>query len=140
MSAAAKRVATEDDSVPKKKARPKAAPTPVVNLPAPETLEPTKPKGPYPEGVQVFSYTPESGGDPILLPVNGFERPNKLWLFDISQLPIIAQTWKWMDKANVPKGIQRQAQFLDDAEYFQMFDGWFDAMKAGPKGAVTSGK
>lgn len=112
-------------------------------LPTPDAVA-AQAKSPYPEGVKFFSYTPKGGGDPILLAINGFEPPTKVWLFDLSQQPILSQTWAWMRKANVPKDIQRQCQLLPDVEYFEMFDQWFDAMKAarggGPKGAVTSGK
>jgi hypothetical protein len=121
-----------------------AAPTEHVVLPKPEEAE-AQAKSPYPEGVQYFSYQPKDGGEPILLAVNGFENPTKVWLFDIAQMPWLSQTWAWMRKANIPKAIQRQAQLLPDDEYFDMFDEWFDVMKkmrgiAGPKGAVTAGK
>lgn len=113
-----------------------------VELPKPEELE--QKKSPYPEGVQYFSYQPKGGGEPILLALNGFTPPDKVWHFDVAQLPPLTQTWKWMDRANVPKAIQRQAQMLPDSEYFDMFDEWFDVMRklrgAGPKGAVTSAK
>ena len=101
-----------------------------------------KHKGPYPVGVKLFSYQPVGGGEPILLPLDGFEQPDKVWHFDVAQMPVLAQTWAWMNQANVPKVIQRQACSLPDAEYFKMFDEWFDVMKASnaPKGAVTSGK
>lgn len=98
---------------------------------------------PYPKGVGVWSYQPkDEKAAPILLPTSGFQATNKLWHFDLAQLPILAQTWRWMDRANVPKDIQRQAQLLDDGEYFAMFNAWFDVMKAAqsPKGAVTAGK
>jgi hypothetical protein len=108
-------------------------------LPKPDDLA----KGPYPKGVRVFSYQPKDGSEPILLAMNGYEQPDKVWHFDVAQLPILSQTWKWMDRANIPKDIQRQAQSLPDAEYFEMFNKWFEAMKVlhgGPKGAVTAGK
>lgn len=119
-----------------KKRKPKAVP----DLPTPEEAE--QQLSPYPEGVDVFTYQPDGGGEPILLAINGYERPDKLWLFDISQLPVLNQTWQWMNRANIPKQIQRQAQMLPDAEYFRMFTAWFEAMKGanGPKGAVTPGK
>lgn len=114
------------------------------SLPKPKDVE-AQAKSPYPEGVNFFSYQPKAGGDPILLAINGFESPDKLWHFDVAQLPILSQTWKWMERANIPKAIQRQAQALPDGEYFKMFDEWFEIMRvargiAAPKGAVTSGK
>lgn len=110
-----------------------------AGLPAPEQVEP---KGPYPKNVRVFAYQPKDGSEPILLALNGFEKPTKVWLFDLSQQPVLSQTWAWMRKANVPKDIQRRANLLEDAEYFDMFDQWFAAMTANnaPKGAVTAGK
>lgn len=117
-------------------------PTEHVELPKPEDV--AAKKSPYPEGVQVFSYQPKDGSEPILLAMDGFEVPGKLWHFDIAQLPILSQTWAWMRKANIPKDIQRRAQMLPDSEYFDMFDEWFEVMQkmrgGGPKGAVTAGK
>lgn len=84
----------------------------------------------------MFSYKPKDGSEPILLAMNGFDAPNKVWLFDLAQQPVLSQTWAWMRKANIPKDIQRQAQMLPDDEYFKMFDAWFDAMKA----RTTSGE
>lgn len=144
MGTAAKRTAARSNTTKKAKA---AEPLKEVNLldalPTPEAVE-KQAKSPYPEGVQYFSYQPKDGSAPILLAINGFDPPDKVWHFDIAQLPVLTQTWKWMDKAKVPKHIQRQAQMLPDAEYFKMFDEWFEVMKAlrggGPKGAVTAGK
>lgn len=111
-------------------------------LPTPEAAA-EQVKSPYPVGIEVFTYQPnDESAAPILLPTSGFQPGDKLWHFDLAQLPILAQTWKWMDRANVPKAIQRQAQLLDDSEYFAMFNKWFDVMKQGqaPKGSVTAGK
>jgi hypothetical protein len=133
MTAATKRAGTRANSTKKR-------PT---ELPKPDDAE-KQAKSPYPEGVQVYAYQPKSGGEPILLALNGFEVPDKLWHFDTAQLPVLTQTWKWLERANIPKHIQRQAQMLPDGEYFDMFDEWFDVMRklngAGPKGAVTAGK
>lgn len=129
-------------------AKQRPAPVKEVNLleslPKPKAAE-AQAKSPYPEGVNFFMYTPKSGGEPILLAIDGFDQPDKMWHFDVAQLPILSQTWKWMEKANVPKHIQRQAQALPDVEYFKMFDEWFEVMRiargiSAPKGAVTSGK
>lgn len=118
-----------------KKAGTKQKPT--TELPKPDELV----KSPYPETVRVYAYQPKDGGEPILLAMNGFEVPDKVWHFDTAQLPILSQTWKWMDRANIPKDIQRRAQMLPDTEYFAMFDEWFAAMKIqSAAGAVTAGK
>jgi hypothetical protein len=140
MATAAKRTGARSNTAKKK------PPAQEVNLleglPSPDKA--AEKLSPYPEGVQYFSYQPKSGDEPILLAINGFDPPDKLWFFDVAQLPRLAQTWKWLDRARVPKDIQRQAQILPDGEYFEMFDQWFEVMKAarggGPKGAVTSGK
>lgn len=111
-------------------------------LPTPKDAE-AELLSPYPKDVKVWTYQPEDEGSaPIPLPLTGFAPGDKLWHFDLAQLPILAQTWKWMERANVPKDIQRQAQILDDREYFGMFNKWFDAMKSeqAPKGSLTSGK
>lgn len=134
MAAAAKKVGARANS-PKQKP---VAVVDAVDLPKPDEVV-----SPYPKEVRVYSYQPKDGSDPILLAMNGFELPDKVWHFDLAQLPILSQTWRWMERANIPKDIQRRAQMLPDAEYFGMFDEWFGAMKAqqgGPKGAVTSGK
>lgn len=108
-----------------------------VELPKPDEVA-----SPYPKGVRVYAYKPKDGSEPILLALNGFEPPDKLWHFDVAQLPLLSQTWKWLERANIPKDIQRQAQMLPDPEYFDMFDEWFGAMKVlnAPKGAITAGK
>lgn len=123
--------------VPKKKRRPTKA------LPAPETVEAAA-KSPYPKNVRYYVYKPKDGSDSILLAMNGFEAPDKLWYFDLAQLPRLAQTWRWMEHANVPKDIQRRAQMLPDPEYFGMLNEWLAAIQAlqggGPQGAINSGK
>lgn len=140
-TAAAKTRATRANTT--KKRPPEKFEPPEINL-LEELPTPTQAKSPYPNSVQAYAYQPKDGSEPILLPLNGFTPPDKLWHFDIAQLPPLAQTWKWMDRANVPKDIQRQAQMLPDAEYFEMFDEWFSVMQkfraVGPKGAVTVGK
>jgi hypothetical protein len=112
-------------------------------LPTPEAAAAQAIPSPYPKDVGVWAYQPkDEKAAPILLPTSGFQPTDKVWHFDLAQLPILAQTWKWMDRANVPKRIQRQAQSLDDGEYFAMFNAWFEVMTAAraPKGAVTAGK
>jgi hypothetical protein len=112
-------------------------------LPTPKAAAAQAFPSPYPKDVKVWTYQPDDEkAAPILLPLSGFSPGDKLWHFDLAQLPILAQTWKWMERANVPKGIQRQAQMLSDAEYFKMFNAWFEVIKVAqaPKGAVTAGK
>ena len=121
----------------------KQKPVEHVVLPKPDDVE-QESKSPYPKGVRVYAYQPKDGSDPILLAMNGFDLPDKVWHFDLAQLPILSQTWQWMERAKIPKDIQRRACALPDSEYFGMFDEWFDAMKVlqggAPRGAVTSGK
>jgi hypothetical protein len=145
MAAAAKMVGARAGSTkkrPPEKFEPKEVNL-LEGLPKPKDVE-AQAKSPYPEGVQYYEYKPQDGGKSILLALNGFDPPDKLWFFDLAQLPKLSQTWLWMDRAKVPKAIQRQAQMLPDAEYFKMFDEWFEVMKlmrgGGPKGAVTAGK
>lgn len=140
MAAAAKKVAAVRKS---KTESPDSDDLKVVNvLPTPKDAA-AELKSPYPKGVDYWTYQPEDEKlEPIMLPLNGFTPGDKLWHFDLAQLPILTQTWRWMDKVGVPKHVQRQTQILDDTEYFAMFGKWFDAMKAGqaPKGSVTPGK
>lgn len=140
MSAPTKKTGTRGNS----KKRPLNPPTQHVELPKPEDVAAQKKPQPYPPTVQTYAYQPKDGSEPILLALNGFEPPDKLWHFDTAQLPPLTQTWKWMDRANIPKDIQRRALSLPDAEYFGMFDEWFEVMKqfakAGPKGVLSAGK
>lgn len=145
MATAAKKVGARANSAkkrPPEKFEPKEVNL-LEGLPTPKEAE-AQAKSPYPKGVQYYSYQPKQGGKPILLALDGFDPPDKLWFFDLAQLPKLSQTWLWMDRAKVPKDIQRQAQMLPDGEYFAMFDEWFEVMKlmrgGGPKGAVTAGK
>jgi hypothetical protein len=119
----------------------KRPPTQHIELPKPDDVE-AEAKSPYPKNVRVYAYKPKDGSEPILLAMNGFEVPDKLWHFDTAQLPILGQTWAWMDRAKIPKEIQRRTQLLPDPEYFAMFDEWFAAMKIqnAPKGSLTAGK
>lgn len=146
MAATAKKAGAVRKS-PAKKVATESQDSEAVNLlqglPKPEVVAAQAIPSPYPKDVKVWTYQPnDEKAAPILLPLNGFQAGDKLWHFDLAQLPILSQTWRWMDRANVPKGIQRQAQMLDDVEYFAMFNKWFDVMKAAlaPKGAVTAGK
>lgn len=137
MTAAINEALAQRDSVsPPKRKRAPAKAKPKAELPKPEA---PKEFSPYPDGVQVFTYQPKDGSEPILLAMNGFERPNKLWFFDLAEMPRLAQTWAWMTAAGIPRAIQRQAQLLPDPEYFAMFDAWFNAMSQ-RQGAVNSGK
>lgn len=120
----------------------KGLPEEFKELPKPADLAK---QGPYPATVQTYAYQPKAGGPPILLPLDGFDPPDKVWHFDVAQLPPLTQTWKWMDKAHIPKLIQRELCGLPDAEYFAMFDEWFSVMlqynkSGGPKGSLTAGK
>lgn len=92
--------------------------------------EPDKKKPDYPEGTKLFSYTPKGGGKPIQFPTE-FEKPDKLWLWELTQLPFLSQTFAWMDRAGVPKEIQRVAVSLPDDEYPELFTSWFKAMGGG---------
>lgn len=139
MAGTAKKTGTQAKKRPTSVERMQAVQAGLPELPKPDEVA-----SPYPATVRVYAYKPKGGGPPILLAMDGFEVPDKLWHFDIAQLPVLSQTWKWMERANIPKDIQRQAQMLPDSEYFGMFDEWFAAMRiansAGPKGAVTVGK
>lgn len=146
MAATAKKAGTVRKS-PAKKVATESQDSEAVNLfeglPTPKEAAAQAFPSPYPKGVKVWTYQPEDKtAAPILLPLTGFAQGDKLWHFDLAQLPILAQTWRWMDRAKVPKDVQRQAQMLSDTEYFAMFNAWFDAMKAeqAPKGAVSAGK
>jgi hypothetical protein len=93
--------------------------------------EPPQRKSAYPEGTQLFSYTPKDPTSEIIeLPLE-FEKPDKVWLWEQNQQPYLSQTWNWLDRANVPKEVQRQCVSLPDEEYMEMFKVWFQAMGGG---------
>jgi len=87
-------------------------------------------KSPYPEGTELFSWTPKSGDEILEFPMH-FDKPDKVWLWDQGQLPFLSQTFRWMERAKVPKEIQRRACALPDDEYMDMFTAWFKAMGGG---------
>lgn len=96
-----------------------------------ETVEPVEAvELSYPEGTQLFSWEPKGGGEKLYLPKD-FERPDKVWLWDQAQLPFLSQTFRWMERANVPKDIQRKVCSLPDDEYLELFTAWFKAMGGG---------
>lgn len=96
-----------------------------------EDKEPPKRKSAYPEGTKLFSWTPKDGKAEIIeLPMD-FIKPNKEWLWEQNQLPFLAQTWNWLDRAGTPKSVQRQCVQLPDNEYMDMFKAWFKAMGGG---------
>ena len=84
----------------------------------------------YPKGTELFSWNPKGGGETLLLPME-FEKPDKVWLWDQAKLPFLSQTFRWMEKANVPNDIQRKVCALPDDEYMEMFGEWFKAMGGG---------
>jgi hypothetical protein len=87
----------------------------------------------YPEGTELFTYTPKSTGIPIQFPMH-FEEPDFVWLFELYRKPFHVQTWEYMEKADVPLPMQRRAAELgrdNRDEYMDLFNSWFDAMSSG---------
>ena len=104
---------------------------------APKPERPEDGRGLYPEGVKLFAYQPKGGDKPkigpnetIYLPLE-FERPSKVWLWELSIQPFLAQSWAWMNMAGAPRTVQRQCVSLPDGEYMEMFNKWFEAMGGG---------
>jgi hypothetical protein len=83
----------------------------------------------YPEGVKLWTYKSKRG-EIIELPLE-FNKPDKLWLWELKDQPFLTQTWAWLERAGVPKDIQRQCVSLPDDEYMDMFSDWFSAMGGG---------
>jgi hypothetical protein len=83
----------------------------------------------YPDGMKLWTYK-SKGGEIIELPLE-FIKPDKLWLWELKDLPFLSQTWAWLDRANVPKPVQRLCVSLPDDEYMDMFTEWFKAMGGG---------
>jgi hypothetical protein len=101
--------------------------------PAPKPVPP-KPYGDgrdqYPRGTDLFAYEPKGGGEKIYLPLD-FEKPDKVWLWELNIQPFLSQTWAWLDRAGTPRSVQRQCVSLPDDEYMDMFGEWFKAMGGG---------
>jgi hypothetical protein len=99
------------------------------------------PPGMYPEGAELFSYTPKVG-DTIWFPIE-FKQPTAVQVWEQYDLPLNVQTWEWMKWASVPKAMQRKAvQLLDDSpdEYLELFNQWMAATGRVPRGGNLVGK
>jgi hypothetical protein len=91
------------------------------------------PEGTYPEGTELFSYTP-TNGETIWFPLNGFQMPGAVWLWEQYEKPFHAQSWEWMNRAKIPRWMQRKAVELEEnnlSEYMDMFEQWFKALSGG---------
>lgn len=88
-------------------------------------------KSPYPEGTKLFTYKPKGKGSKAIQMPLEFDHPDKVWLWKLHRLPFLNQTWAWMDKANVPDSVQLQVVSLNDDEYPDLFNQWFEAMGGG---------
>lgn len=99
--------------------------------------KPGAPEGMYPEGVELFSYTPKSTGDTIWFPMT-FQQPSFEAVWELSDKQFHVQSWAWMRWADIPKAMQRKAVKLMDEhpdEYLDLFEKWFKAM-----GGATPGE
>lgn len=83
-------------------------------------------KSHYPKGTKLFSYKPKDGSEVIELPTE-FDFPDKKWLWRISKLPFLGQTFEWLNRALVPNAVQEQVVSLNDDEYPELFSKWFEA-------------
>lgn len=83
----------------------------------------------YPEGTKLWTYKSKAG-ETIELPLE-FDKPDKLWLWELKDQPFLSQTWAWLERAGVPRDVQRQCVSLPDDEYMDMFSDWFSAMGGG---------
>lgn len=107
-----------------------------------ETKEVPAKKSQYPEGTKLFTYQPKVNGQPFGQPIEfpmEMAPATKEWLWELSELPFLNQTWAWMKHAKVPRAVQRQAVRVADAsedEYMELFTAWFKAMGGG----VTPGE
>jgi hypothetical protein len=91
------------------------------------------PPGIYPEGAELFSFTPDTTGETIWFPLD-FRQPDMVWLWEMYEKPFHVQSWEWMKKAEIPRDIQRKAVELgrdNPAEYMEMFAQWFAALSGG---------
>lgn len=128
---------------PVKRAKAKAA-SPVSEVRPPEEFVPREKPGPpgppaglYPDGAELFSYTPKSTGETIWFPLK-FEAPTAVWVWELYDKPFHVQTWQWMKQADIPRAMQRKAVELMDGqpdEYMELFNQWLKAM-----GGVTPGE
>jgi hypothetical protein len=91
------------------------------------------PEGTYPEGTELFSFTPSTGGDTIWFPI-AFEQPDAVWLWEMYEKPFHVQSWEWMKRAEIPRPMQRKAVELmrdNPAEYMELFGQWFKVLSGG---------
>jgi hypothetical protein len=111
-----------------------------VNGAEPKPVE--KPKSPsqsdvlklsYPARTRLFWYEPEGNGDPIPLPLDLNNPPDKLFFWELHQVknPWV-QIASYMDRFDVPKPVQRYVfDKLPDAELMVMCNKWFEQMGGG---------
>lgn len=118
-------------AAPRKAAKPK--PTPLLNLEEADAETPAEPqeKASAPTG---FVWKPKDGSEPIVLPTD-FEKPDKLWLWELYNEDFLTQSFAWLERAGTPKDVQRRAVSLPDEEYLEMLTSWFKFM-----GGATPGE
>ena len=91
------------------------------------------PEGTYPEGTELFSFTPSTGTGTIWFPMV-FEQPDAVWLWEQYEKPFHVQSWEWMKRAQIPRSMQRKAVELmrdNPDEYMDMFGQWFKVLSGG---------
>lgn len=106
-------------------------------LPNPEEIKPPSQsdilKKSYPVGARLFWYEPENKGDPIPLPLDMKNPPDKLFFWELHQIKNVwVQMASYMDRFDVPKPVQRYVyEKLSDTELTVMCNKWFEQMGGG---------
>ena len=105
---------------------------------APKTTPPQQPKGKgdapaaaslYPEGTELFVWTPKDGGEDIVFPKSTtVVKPGEAFrfFFRLNKLKgdMVGQFVFMMDTAGVPESMQERAAFLPDEEVMELISAW----------------
>jgi len=128
------------------------APAGEAELSAPEEFVPTppvaaipKPQVEHPYGdVPVYVFYPKNvrdgdSVDPIVFPHITTINADVEFFWEMDQLDPMHQSFRYMQKANVPKDIQRRVVRLPDTELARFIQGWFMGVVT-PQGVSPPGE
>lgn len=93
--------------------------------------------GLYPEGTELFEWTPESGGDPIVLPkATAVYKKGEIFrfFFQLSKRKgnQYEQVMFMIDSAGVPLSVQERVFDLPDGEVMRLVSAWVGEVRLSP--------